>query len=328
MNKKSRPQKTRYSIRLEDAKVNFLKEIYGDLGFTELIETLIDERIAGIKAPPNKVRSPILRIGGKANIASKIVEVFPQHECFVDVFMGACHVTFNKPQDISKVEVINDKDEGITNLFRVIRDNPIQLREKILQMPVSRQYFKELYKMNPLPEDAIFMAMRTFYLIRNSQYGDPRNGFRTYANKKPSKTMARIADELVFISERLKDVIIENMDYSKLIKKYDSIGKENVLYYIDPPYIVKYRKSGYYDIPFTYEDNKKLCELVKKVRGKVILSHYKCKEYDEWLADWHKIEIVTHKSSSKVTDGVKERVVECLYCNFDPNAPKKVYVQP
>lgn len=317
---------TRYSIRLEDAKINFLKDIYGEIGFTQLIETLIDERIQGTLTPPNRIKSPIIRIGGKANIAKQIVEIFPPHECFVDVFMGACHVTLNKPQNTSKVEVINDKDTQITNLFQVIKKNPMQLREQILDMPVSRQYFKDLYNMNPLPSEDVARAARTFYLIRNSQYGDARNGFRTYANRKPSKTMARIADEIVFIQDRLKDIIIENMDYRKLIKKYDSIGKEKVLYYIDPPYIVKNRPKGYYDIPFTKEDNRRLCELAKTICGKVIISHYRCEEYDEWLEGWHKFEIVTHKSSSKVSDGVKEKVIECLYCNFEIGNSSKIYI--
>lgn len=325
-NSKYKVPTSRYSIRLEDAKVKFLKDIYGDVGFTTLIEKLIDERIEGEFTKPSRMKSPIIRIGGKAVIANQIIEIFPPHECFVDVFMGACHIALNKPQEISKVEVINDKDSNITNLFKVIQKHPIQIREKILEMPVSRQYFKDLYRMDVRELSEIERASRTFYLIRNSQYGDPRNGFRTYTNRKPSKTMERIANELVFLQERLKDVIIENMDYSSLLRKYDSVGKEKVLYYVDPPYIIRNRPKGYYDIPFTKEDNRQLCEKVKKLRGKVIVSHYRCKEYDEWLEGWHRVEIVTYKSSSKVTDGVKERVVECLYCNFKPNGPTKVYV--
>lgn len=325
-NSKYKVPTSRYSIRLEDAKVKFLKDIYGDVGFTTLIEKLIDERIEGEFTKPNRMKSPIIRIGGKAVLAKQIIEIFPPHECFVDVFMGACHIALNKPQEISKVEVINDKDSNITNLFKVIQKHPIQLREKILEMPVSRQYFKDLYRMDVRELSEIERASRTFYLIRNSQYGDPRNGFRTYTNRKPSKTMERIANELVFLQERLKDVIIENMDYSSLLRKYDSVGKEKVLYYVDPPYIIRNRPKGYYDIPFTKEDNRQLCEKVKELRGKVIVSHYRCKEYDEWLEGWHRVEIVTYKSSSKVTDGVKERVVECLYCNFKPNGPTKVYV--
>lgn len=325
-NSKYKVPTSRYSIRLEDAKVKFLKDIYGDVGFTTLIEKLIDERIEGEFTKPNRMKSPIIRIGGKAVLAKQIIEIFPPHECFVDVFMGACHIALNKPQEISKVEVINDKDSNITNLFKVIQKHPIQLREKILEMPVSRQYFKDLYRMDVRELSEIERASRTFYLIRNSQYGDPRNGFRTYTNRKPSKTMERIANELVFLQERLKDVIIENMDYSSLLRKYDSVGKEKVLYYVDPPYIIRNRPKGYYDIPFTKEDNRLLCEKVKELRGKVIVSHYRCKEYDEWLEGWHRVEIVTYKSSSKVTDGVKERVVECLYCNFKPNGPTKVYV--
>lgn len=311
---------SKYSIRLEDAKVNLLKELYGDIGITNLIETLIEERIEGTFTSPKRIRSPIIRMGGKANIAKQIVDIFPPHDCFIDVFMGACHILLAKPEEISKTEVINDKDSNLINLFRVIKENPIQLREKILQMPISRQYFKELYTMNTTSLNTIDKAARTFYLIRNSQYGDARNGFRTYTDRKPSRTMERIANELVFVKERLKNVIIENMDYSSLLRKYESIGKDNNLYFIDPPYIVKHRPKGYYDIPFTKEDNKQLCEIAKQLRGKVIISHYKCKEYDEWLVGWHKVEILTHKASSKVSDeGVKERVVECLYCNFNPN---------
>lgn len=40
-----RPSSTKYSIRLQDAKVEELREIYGELGITELINSLIDDRL-------------------------------------------------------------------------------------------------------------------------------------------------------------------------------------------------------------------------------------------------------------------------------------------
>ncbi len=58
--------------------------------------------------------------------ANWIIGHFPAHTTFVDVFCGSGSVLMNKPRCYA--EVINDIDEQVVNVFRVLRD-PATARE-------------------------------------------------------------------------------------------------------------------------------------------------------------------------------------------------------
>ena len=60
------------------------------------------------------MNSPLAYIGGKSRLAQEIIKRIPQHSCYVEVFSGAAWVFFKK--DLSKVEIINDKDVDYFNL--------------------------------------------------------------------------------------------------------------------------------------------------------------------------------------------------------------------
>lgn len=53
-NNKYREPTTKYSIRLENSKVNLLKDLYHEESITKLIETLIDEKISNTLTKPKK----------------------------------------------------------------------------------------------------------------------------------------------------------------------------------------------------------------------------------------------------------------------------------
>jgi DNA adenine methylase len=54
-------------------------------------------------------------IGGKHFLAKLIVELIPEHEIYVEPFLGAGHVFSAKER--SRTEVLNDANSKIANLF-------------------------------------------------------------------------------------------------------------------------------------------------------------------------------------------------------------------
>ena len=66
------------------------------------------------------MRSPISWFGGKGNMTSKLLPFIPDHITYVEVYGGGASLLFAKPP--SKVEVYNDLNYDLVNLFRVIRD--------------------------------------------------------------------------------------------------------------------------------------------------------------------------------------------------------------
>src|ERR1700680_1223750 len=67
------------------------------------------------------ISSPVAWLGGKARLASKIIGYFPPHKTYVEPFGGSAAVLLAKQP--SPIEVFNDIDRGLINLFQVLRDS-------------------------------------------------------------------------------------------------------------------------------------------------------------------------------------------------------------
>ena len=68
----------------------------------------------------NMFKRPIVaRVGGKSKLAETIVNLIPSHDTYVEAFAGGASVFFKKPKNISKLEVLNDKDKDIANIYQI-----------------------------------------------------------------------------------------------------------------------------------------------------------------------------------------------------------------
>jgi DNA adenine methylase len=65
------------------------------------------------------VPSPLNYFGSKSRLAPRIVKHFPPHRTYVESFGGSAAVLLAK--EPAKVEVYNDLDRGLVNLFQVRR---------------------------------------------------------------------------------------------------------------------------------------------------------------------------------------------------------------
>jgi len=81
--------------------------------------------------------------GGKARLASKIIELFPppeRYSVFLDVLGGAVNMALAVPDRPDLLKVFNDVDKEVIKFFRVMRDPAA--RERLIDMlkwtPYSR----------------------------------------------------------------------------------------------------------------------------------------------------------------------------------------------
>ena len=83
------------------------------------------------------MNSPIGWIGGKRALRQEIITRFPQDGVgrYIEVFFGAGWVFFGRKKVPGQLEVINDKDGELVNLFRCINDwKMLQSRIEILSI--------------------------------------------------------------------------------------------------------------------------------------------------------------------------------------------------
>jgi DNA adenine methylase len=88
------------------------------------------------------------------------------------------------------------------------------------------------------------------------------------------------------------------------------------LFYADPPYPHGTRMAprAYGPFEMTEADHRDLLDVLRQVKGKVMLSGYPNPLYDGALSGWtrHTFDIANHASGNKT----KGRETEVLWCNF------------
>ena len=236
---------------------------------------------------------PVLRYhGGKWKLASWIISHFPPHRIYVEPFGGAASVLLRKPR--SYAEVYNDLDGEIVNVFRVLRD-PASAREleRVLRLtPFAREEFELSYIRDEDPiEQARRTIVRSFMGFCSNAHSRP-TGFRantTRSGTTPSHDWAHYPDQIGAFVERLRGVVIENRPAIEVIRQHDS---HETLHYVDPPYVHDARGAGQignYRHEMTDDDHRELAEVLRSVRGAVVVSGYPTPLYEDLYAGWRMV---------------------------------------
>ena len=108
-------------------------------------------------------------LGGKSRLAKTICPLIDQadHEVYVEPFFGMGSIFLGRNERPRK-EVINDRNEEIMNLFRVVQSDMAGLVKAMAFMLESRSEFERLEKLDPTRLDPTPRAARFLYLQRLS----------------------------------------------------------------------------------------------------------------------------------------------------------------
>lgn len=244
-------------------------------------------------------------IGGKKALRKRIIEEFPDRREFkryIEVFGGAGWVLFDSEKH-ANMEVYNDVNGNLVNLFRCIKYHPEAVQKELEYFLMSREQFfdvKDQIKARGLTD--IQKAARFYILIKES-FGSDLNSFGCR-----NKNMDNARSYLDLVAKRLNSVVIENLDFQQIIKTYD---RKDALFYLDPPY---FQTEKYYEAQFMSDDHVRLKEILDDVKGKFILSYNDCEYIRDLYKEYHIIEV--DRQHNLVRGEVKPRYHELIIKNY------------
>src|SRR5215467_12477431 len=215
--------------------------------------------------------------GGKGRQLDYLLPLIPVTRLYVEPFGGGGSVLLNRPR--SEIEVYNDLDGELVNLFAVLQDDDSyrRFRRTVALVPYSRAGFEaSLHRVrNPVETDMVRRAV-DFYTVLNQSVSGKRlasvgdwSRNRTVNN---ADNWFRRQEGLVMVHERIRNVQLESRDAIDIVHQWDTA---DTTFYLDPPYVLETRgRNRYYAVEPGDEYHRQLVEVLLSVKGAVVLSGY------------------------------------------------------
>lgn len=280
-----------------------------------------------------RLRAPFRWFGGKGHMLAKLLPLIPAAgRPYCEPYAGAASVFWSR--DPAPVEVLNDLDDRIVNLFRVLQDREQfdDLKHRIMWTPYARAEFgRALDILRHGSDDPVERAW-AFFVAQNQGFSGVAktvgNWSRTFCST------AGVADVvntwLMRLSMldawrwRLMRCQIDNRDALEVIRHWDSA---DTVFYVDPPYHRDTRKdTDVYKHECGHEHHVQLVNALLECKGAVVLSGYAHDVYKPLeAAGWERIDFETacYAAGRSRTSGLqgkgaalkKVKRVECVWRN-------------
>lgn len=203
-------------------------------------------------------------IGGKRKLADHLLPLFPDHTCYVEPFCGAAALFFLKPP--SDVEVLNDINGDLVNLYRVVKHHLEELYKQFKWALTSRQNWEWL-QATPVETLTDVQRAARFLYLQKLAFGGRVDGqsFGTATTSRPRFSAMTLEHDLEEAHYRLAQTTIEHLDWQDVVRRYD---RPHTLFYCDPPY---WETEGY-GVEFGWDQYERLAELAGSIAGTMIIS--------------------------------------------------------
>lgn len=266
------------------------------------------------------MKTPISYYGGKQNLISTIIPLMPNHNTYVEPFVGGGAVFWSKPK--SDVEVINDYNRELINFYECVQNEFVELEKMVRISLHSRSLHSDatvIYN-NPHMFSRIKRAWAVWVLSAQS-FSSMLDGSFGY-DKLRGTTSQKIANKresfTIDLSIRMQNVQVENTDALRIIRSRDYV---DAFHYCDPPYFNS--DCGHYD-GYSREDFEALLKTLSAIEGKFLMSSYPSDILTDYTEanNWSVKTLEQRVSVANGTGGTGKRKIEVLTANYDLINPK------
>lgn len=241
------------------------------------------------------------RIGNKSRIAKDILQYFPQHNTYIELFFGAGGMFFNKPP--AKYNFLNDLDSNVINLFEVLMNHKKELQEYLEFVPYHEEFFNKCK--NEEPKNNIEKAVY-FVVLSNWGYLGKPDTLKYGQENSKLITIQNIEKTYLFLVSC--NNLFLNKDFRKVIKAIDFKDKSASFVYADPPYL---GTNDNYSNSFTEQDSQDLFELLVNSGMRFAMSEFEHPFILEQVKK-HNLNIITIGERQSL----KKRNTEILITNY------------
>jgi len=245
-------------------------------------------------------------VGGKRLLRKKIASLIPSNiKLYAEPFGGAGWVLFSKDK-WADVEVYNDLDGRLVNLFRIAKYHPKALVDELRFMLRSREMFEQALEFEGYTD--IQRAARFLFLVSTSFGG----GGRMFGISKltPAPSIKGLEARVASIHKRLDKVYIERLDFEDLILRYDF---KSAFFYCDPPYT---SGAGYDVVSTKGFDHERLRDCLGKIKGRFLLSYNDSDKARDLYEGFNVLEVTRRKGINNINPNGRE-YKELLIANYD-----------
>ena len=229
--------------------------------------------------------SPIIPwLGGKRRLADVILNRFPPHSCYVKVFAGGAALYFLRQP--AEVEVINDINGDVVNLYRVVKNHLEEFVRQFKWALSSREVFKWT-QITPGETLTDIQRAARFYYLQHQAFGGRVQGQSwgtATTAAAPTVNLLRLEEDLSAAHLRLVGAYIERLDWKDCMRRYD---RPHSFFYLDPPY---WETEGY-GVPFPFEEYVAMAKMMREIKGKALLSINDHPQIRECFAGMHMEEV-------------------------------------
>ena len=202
------------------------------------------------------LRPPIVRHGNKFTILKKIIPLIPPHKIYIEPFLGSGALFFNTPN--AELSILNDLSKDVITMFKLIKKAPLITKnyQGFTDVSEAREFYEN--HGNDIYDKIIYNLIKNNYGFYGHPVKKTEDIHKAYTNQY-------FINHLKDYKEKLKDTILLNEDYKKVIKKYDN---EKAFIFLDPPY-EKSDKRSYENPIIDYEE---MAKILKNIKGKFLLT--------------------------------------------------------
>ena len=247
-------------------------------------------------------------MGNKNSLCDWIIPQFPMHKTYVEVFGGTFAIGLNKPKIDGVVEIYNDFNSNLSNLFEIVRTRHEEFLEELDKTIISEEWHKKFYG-NHSDFSPMENAVRYFYVMLYTFRGKYDGGFSYTAENSYCKMMERKREVIKEIHKRIKNVIVLNKNCFDVVRQNND---KDTLLYLDPPYVDTEQYYKHLAGTFGETEHIKLRDMLEQHKGHFFLSY----EDDPLVSDLYRKFKIHRKQLFRGSSNTVR--YEVLVTNYEP----------